>query len=78
MVLLFSSLWVFYLVGMGFDFIVIGPSSCLVAASPLSLDMGYLFMVGSSVLLLMAVHTGGDKHMFFYSAILNQSLKFIF
>ena len=40
---------------MGFDFIVIGPSSCLVAASPLSLDMGYLFMVGSSVLLLMAV-----------------------
>ena len=62
---------------MGFDFIVIGPSNCLVAASPLSLDMGYLFMLGSSVLLLMAVHTGGDKHMV-YSAILNQSLKFIF
>ena len=40
---------------MGFDFIVLEPFHRLVVASPLSLDMWYLFLVGSSVLLLMAV-----------------------
>ena len=40
---LFSSLWVTHPVVMGFDFIVIAPSYRLIAASPLSLDVGYLF-----------------------------------
>ena len=39
---------------MGFDFIVIVPLLHL-AASSLSLDMEYLFMLGSSVLLSMVV-----------------------
>ena len=55
LVLLFSSLWVTHLVGMWFDFIVIASSYDLTAASSLSLDMGYLFLVGSSVFLLMVV-----------------------
>ena len=42
---------------MGFDFIVIEPflSCCLAAASSLSLDMGYLFLLDSSVFRLMVV-----------------------
>ena len=43
LVLLFSSLWVTHLAGMGFDFIVLHPSYHLVTASSLSLDMRYLF-----------------------------------
>ena len=54
-VLLLSSLWVTHLAGMGFDFIVFVPLQCLFVASPLYLDMGYLFLVGSSVLLSMVV-----------------------
>ena len=50
LVLLFSSLWVLP-AGMGFDFVAIAPSYCLAGASSLSLDVGYLFLVGSSVLL---------------------------
>ena len=55
LVLLFSSLWVTHLAGMGFDFIVLHPSYHLVTASSLSLDMRYLFffLVGSSILLLV-------------------------
>ena len=51
LLLLFSSLWVTHSVGMVFDFIVIAPllPSC---CGFLSLDMGYLFLVGSSILLL--------------------------
>ena len=56
-------------------------SSHLVAASPLSLDMGYLFLMGSRVLLLMVVQqlcnfsglAEGDECASFYSAILNKS-----
>ena len=44
------SLWVLP-AGMGFDFVAIAPSYCLAGASSLSLDVGYLFLVGSSVLL---------------------------
>ena len=40
---------------MGFEFIVIAPFYHLVAASSLSLDTGYLFLMGSSVLLSMVV-----------------------
>ena len=40
---------------MGFDFIVMAPSYCLLVASPLLLDMEYLFLVGSSFLPLMVV-----------------------
>ena len=40
---------------MGFDFVVMAPSYCLLVASPLLLDMGYLSLVGSSFLLLMVV-----------------------
>ena len=47
LVLLFSILWVTYLAGMGFDFIMIVPSYHLTVDS-LSLDVGYLFLVGSS------------------------------
>ena len=54
-VLLLSSLWVTHLAGKGFDFIVFVPLQCLFVASPLYLDMGYLFLVGSSVLLSMVV-----------------------
>ena len=53
--LLFSRLWVTYPADMEFDFTVIGPSYHLAAASSLSLDMGYLFLVGSSILPSMAV-----------------------
>ena len=51
MIQLFSSLWVAHLAGTGFDFNVIAPSYCLVAVFPLSLDMAYLFSVGSNILL---------------------------
>ena len=40
---------------MGFDFVVMAPSYCLLVASPLLLDMLYLFLVGSNILLLMGV-----------------------
>ena len=64
---------------MGFNFIVIVPSPHhLVVASPLSLDVGYPFLVGSSILLSMVVQKlvgalTGDGHMSLYRAILNQS-----
>ena len=35
---------------MGFDLIANGPSSHIIAASPLSVDIGYLFLVGSNIL----------------------------
>ena len=41
--------------GMRFEFIVIVPLLPLLGASSLSLDLGYLFLVGSSVLLIMDV-----------------------
>ena len=40
---------------MGFDLIANGPSSHIIAASPLSVDIGYLFLVGSNILLPMVV-----------------------
>ena len=87
LVLLFSRLWVTHSVGMGFDFIMIEPPpppppSCCRYYS-LYLDVGYLFLVGSSVLLstLVAIlptlvcnfgiFAGGDKHVSFYSNNLN-------
>ena len=52
MLLLFSSLWAAHLVGMGFIVIVpLLPSHC----GFLSLDVEYLFLVGSSVLQWMVV-----------------------
>ena len=68
---------------MGFDFIVIVPSYCLIVVSPLSLDVGYLF----GEFQCLPVHdysavssdsgalARGSEHTSFYSAILNQSLK---
>ena len=42
--------------GVGFDSKRdFAPPSCLAMASPLSLDMGHLFLVGSNILLSMAV-----------------------
>ena len=79
---LFSSLWVTHLVGMGFDFLSwLCPFYRLLVASPLSLDVGYLFLVGPSVLLLMVqqlvailvLTQGEDERISFYSVILNQS-----
>ena len=52
LVLLFSSLWVTHLTGMGFDFIVISPH---LPASSLSLDMRCLVWWVPSALLLMVV-----------------------
>ena len=39
----------------GFDFIIISPLYHLIVASSLSFDVGYLFLVGSNVLLSMVV-----------------------
>ena len=50
LVLLFSSLWITHLAGIGFDlswFVPLLPFHC----SFLSLGMGYVFLVGSSILL---------------------------
>ena len=44
-----------YLAVMGFDLSRLRPSYCLVAAFPLSSDVGFLSLVGSSILLLVAV-----------------------
>ena len=55
LVVLFSSLWVAHLAGMGFDFIVICPSYHIAVTSSLSFDMEHLFLVGSRVLLLVVV-----------------------
>ena len=55
LVLLFSSRWVTHTVVMGFDFIMIAPSYLVTTASCLSLDMGYLFLVGSGILLSTVV-----------------------
>ena len=55
LVILFSSLWVTHLATMGFEFIVTLPSYHLAATSSLSLDMGHLSLVSSSVLLSMVV-----------------------
>ena len=40
---------------MGFDFIMIAHSYHVTTASSLSLDVGYLFLVGSSILLSIVV-----------------------
>ena len=55
MVLLFSSLWAAHLSGMGFDFIVIAPLLPCHCSFFLSLEVGYLFLMGSSILLSMSV-----------------------
>ena len=57
MIPLFSSLWVSYPVDVGFDFIVTVP--LLLSLCGLSLDVGYLFLVGSSILLWIAVQQLG-------------------
>ena len=65
--------------GMGFDVIVIAPllPSC---SYSLSLDMGYLFMMGSSILLLMVIQqlvvilVLMQEQMSAYFTILNQSM----
>ena len=55
-ILLFSSLWVIQSVGIGFSFFLcLCHSYHFVVASPLSLVVGYLFLVGSSVLFFMVV-----------------------
>ena len=64
--------------GMGFDVIVIAPLLPSHSSS-LSLDMGYLFMMGSSILLLMVVQqlvvilVLMQEQMSAYFTILNQS-----
>ena len=52
---LFSSLWVIQSVGIGFNFLCLCHSYHFVAASSLSLVVGYLFLVGSSVLFSVVV-----------------------
>jgi len=49
LVLLFSSLWLTHLVGMGFDFTVLRLFYHLAEASSLSLDVGNLLLVCSSI-----------------------------
>ena len=66
---------------MGFDFIVIAPSYHLIVASPLSLDVGYLFSEFqclpvddcSAVSCDSSALVRGSERTSFYSAILNQS-----
>ena len=53
--ILCSSLWVTHTAGKGSDLVVIVPSYPLIAASSLSLEAGYLFLMGSSILLWMVV-----------------------
>ena len=55
LVLLCSSLWVTHPEVIGFDFIVTLPPYHPIAASPLYLDMEYLFLVCSSVILSVVV-----------------------
>ena len=55
LVLPFSSLWVTRQVGMGFDFTMIVPSCHLIVASPSSLDVECLFLMGFRILLSMFV-----------------------
>ena len=55
LVLLFSGLWVTHLAGMGLILLWLCSFYHLATASSLSLDMGYLFLMGCSVLLLMIV-----------------------
>lgn len=58
----------------GFDFIVVPPT---ISASSVFLDVGYLFLVGFSILLSMVVQqlvailvlTGGDEPRPFYSIL---------
>ena len=77
LVLLFSSLWVTHTAGMRLDFIMIMPLLPPSCNFFFVLDIGYLVLVGSSILLSMVVQqlvvilvTGGDEHT--SSAILNQ------
>ena len=55
MVLLFSSLWAAHLACMGFDFIMFVPLLPCHCSFFLSLEVGYLFLMGSSILLSMVV-----------------------
>ena len=55
LVLYFSSLWVIHLVGVGFDFIIIVPLLPSCCSLYFVLDLGYLFLVGSSILLSLVV-----------------------
>ena len=62
---------------MGFDSKCGRPSYCLAGASPLPLGVGYLFLVGSNILLLTVCSavscnfgvSAEDEHISFYSAI---------
>ena len=73
MVLTFSGLWVTHLAGMEVDVIMIVPLVPFHSASSLSLDVGYLYFVGSSILLSMVVLIAscdlsaltGDEHTIF-------------
>ena len=53
LVLLFSRLWVTNTAGMGLYFMLVAPYR--LAEASLCLVVGYLFLVGSSILLLMVV-----------------------
>ena len=55
LVLLLSSSWVTHLVSVGFDFIIIVPLVPSCCSLYFVLDMGYLFLVGSSILLSLVV-----------------------
>ena len=56
LVLLFSSLLVSHLPGMGFIFIVLERLLHFIVVSSLCLHLGHPFLVGSRVLLWMVVH----------------------
>ena len=55
LLLLFSSLWITYLAGMGFDFTVIAPFLLSRCSFSFVFGCGVYFLVGSRVLLLMVV-----------------------
>ena len=83
LILLYSSLRVAHWARIGLNLLWLHPFYHLVVASDLILDMGYLFWLCSSSLLLMVVQhlvailvlllKDMSMHMSFYAAILNQS-----
>ena len=79
-VIIFSSLWVTHLAGMGFDCIMVLPFQPSPYGSSFSLNMQYLFLAGrfqrppidssSTASCIFGTLAGGDKWTSFYFAIL--------